>query len=569
MHLLASAIHNGIEPEKLFERYIPGFETQRNFFLRYFRINLTKVLSFGFFSLLYMTAGRSVLSQAYEQFLGYLTSTVSIPANDQVNREVLTWMSHHINKQNTPHISVQSADSASRNRWGAVSVSDRSTKHDSKTVPTVFYPAMGKQYFIFESRPFIFDLRLSRYVYDQLNAIPNGEEPILIRCLGRNPAPLKRFLNECKRFSLESKQSMTTIYTTHVEKYGTRLTWREAGVRPIRPMSTVDIEADIKQDILKQVKDHLHPSMRLYLARRGIPYRKGFLLYGPPGTGKTSFSIALAGHFELDLYILSLASNKLDDDSLMELFSALPTHCIVLLEDIDSAGIDREAQDSEDEDANANLGKTKSKSKSKSTDKDNDNGKDKNQGKSHRRKRNSQPVTLSGLLNTIDGAASQEGRILIMTSNTPETLDEALIRHGRIDKMIKFDYISRHDAKQLFIRMFTLHEDEMVDSSLPISSKKEGPQEEIAMSHEDDVKRFAEEFSSKIPERQLSPAEIQGFLLEHREDIKGVLAKVSGWIADTLAARSKKDDSLYKLGITTANALRGLTVVSPTRPKSR
>jgi chaperone BCS1 len=37
-------------------------------------------------------------------------------------------------------------------------------------------------------------------------------------------------------------------------------------------------------------------------------------------------------------------------------------------------------------------------------------------------------VTLSGLLNALDGVGSQEGRLLIMTTNYIERLDDALIR---------------------------------------------------------------------------------------------------------------------------------------------
>ncbi len=42
-------------------------------------------------------------------------------------------------------------------------------------------------------------------------------------------------------------------------------------------------------------------------------------------------------------------------------------------------------------------------------------------------------LTLSGLLNAIDGVTSTEGRILFMTTNYEERLDPALIRPGRVD----------------------------------------------------------------------------------------------------------------------------------------
>lgn len=48
-------------------------------------------------------------------------------------------------------------------------------------------------------------------------------------------------------------------------------------------------------------------------------------------------------------------------------------------------------------------------------------------------------LTLSGLLNAIDGVASAEDRILFMTTNYIEQLDEALIRPGRVDLIQLFD----------------------------------------------------------------------------------------------------------------------------------
>lgn len=50
-------------------------------------------------------------------------------------------------------------------------------------------------------------------------------------------------------------------------------------------------------------------------------------------------------------------------------------------------------------------------------------------------------VYLQGLLNVLDGVVDTPGRIVIMTTNHPETLDPALIRPGRIDKRIYLGYM--------------------------------------------------------------------------------------------------------------------------------
>ena len=51
-------------------------------------------------------------------------------------------------------------------------------------------------------------------------------------------------------------------------------------------------------------------------------------------------------------------------------------------------------------------------------------------------------VDMSFLLNLLDGVLETPGRIIIMTSNHPETLDRAMIRPGRVDIISKFTVCS-------------------------------------------------------------------------------------------------------------------------------
>ena len=64
-------------------------------------------------------------------------------------------------------------------------------------------------------------------------------------------------------------------------------------------------------------------------------------------------------------------------------------------------------------------------------------------------------VTLSGLLNALDGIAAQEGRILFATTNDYAALDPALLRPGRLDLHIEFGLASEHQARELFKRFYT------------------------------------------------------------------------------------------------------------------
>lgn len=113
----------------------------------------------------------------------------------------------------------------------------------------------------------------------------------------------------------------------------------------------------------------------------------------------------------MDIYILNLSS--LDDGSLSALFAELPQHCVILLEDVDAAGATQSREIEKENSGNVESG-------------------------SPRRAKPQGKVSLSGLLNVLDGVASQEGRVLIMTTNHAERLDSALIRPGWVDRKVAF-----------------------------------------------------------------------------------------------------------------------------------
>lgn len=121
-------------------------------------------------------------------------------------------------------------------------------------------------------------------------------------------------------------------------------------------------------------------------------------MYGPPGTGKSSFSLSVAGRFELGIYVLNLSG--VDDSRLNSLLAQLPPHCVILLEDIDAAGTPRVEDSEMTENTDQAVVGPSQKSKS--------------QGK-------------VSLLYALDSVSSQEGRLLIMTTNHIKCSDDVLI----------------------------------------------------------------------------------------------------------------------------------------------
>ena len=221
----------------------------------------------------------------------------------------------------------------------------------------------------------------------------SSREDVSISCFGRSPQILRELLDECYTEYTKLVQGKTCLYE-HQDG-----SWIRSVVSKIRRTSTVILDEGRKRELLEDIRDFLDPASQKWYSDRDTPYRRGYLLYGPPGTGKSSLSSAIAGHFSLNIYILSLST--INEASLKSLFDKLPSRCIILLEDIDAVSSNRDA----DENARQIVtGSPSQQSKSAS-------------GK----------VSLSALLNVIDGVGSQEGRILIMTTNHITRLDEALI----------------------------------------------------------------------------------------------------------------------------------------------
>jgi chaperone BCS1 len=63
-------------------------------------------------------------------------------------------------------------------------------------------------------------------------------------------------------------------------------------------------------------------------------------------------------------------------------------------------------------------------------------------------------VTLSGLLNVLDGFYAPTGVLFMMTTNRIEALDSALLRPGRIDYRLYLGKASREQKMELYRRFF-------------------------------------------------------------------------------------------------------------------
>lgn len=399
------------------------------------------------------------------------------------------------------------------------------------------------------------------------------EEGITLTCVGFSTKPVRRLLELIKMKSFEKQKSMTKIRRPSGKESRYGGAWYRISTRPSRPLETVALDKAQKERIVADVNEYLHPASPRWYATRGIPYRRGYLFHGPPGTGKTSLSFALAGIFGLDIHVISLLDSTLTESDLNRLFNSLPRRCIVLLEDIDTAGLLRDEK-SDEAKADAEADK---KSKDSTAKKDDDaiSAKDlaialKAAQRKTKEDEAKKGISLSGLLNAIDGVASHEGRVLVMTTNHPEKLDDALIRPGRVDMQVEFKLASHAQIREIFVRMYSREEDNEVEKyGAGVAMLKAAHGDAVANSSElkqrhgkqlsdssvdvdvassvfqhgfpphEELEAMAAEFASQIPEEQLSPADVQGFLLTRKKEPRRAVAEVTAWRDAKLEAKEK------------------------------
>jgi len=333
---------------------------------------------------------------------------------------------------------------------------------------------------------------------------------ITMSCVAWTPKPVKNLFNEIQSWKTQTERSETTIRHPAFSFRGNK-PWSRLMTRPSRPIDTVVMDEGDKNRVIEHIREYLKKETVKWYADRGIPYRLGLLFWGPSGTGKTSFATALAGYFKLDIYFVSLGSGDITESDLVKMLVELPQRCLVLIEDVDSAGIQRE-------------GAARKKKRGETVAKESSDSEDLS-------KKPTNKISLSGLLNAIDGVAAQEGRILIMTTNYRSRIDDALLRPGRVDEQVKFGLASTTQIRELFKRMYTTFD--------TVSSLEVEATEKPLLSSRPELEQMATDFAAKIPPDEFSPAEIQGFLLRIKKEPRRALAEIESWM--TAQREDKKD----------------------------
>ena len=157
----------------------------------------------------------------------------------------------------------------------------------------------------------------------------------------------------------------------------------------------------------------------------GLPYKLTMVLHGVSGSGKSSVIRSLASDYNMNLCNLPLSG--MSDQTFRDALNTVPKNSLVMIEDFDSCGA---------------VGKRQNV-----TGVDNTKGEDSvSESFSF--------LTLSGILNALDGVSSLNGTIVVLTTNCIDNIDTALLREGRVDFMTELPEIRGSVVKEHLEKLY-------------------------------------------------------------------------------------------------------------------
>jgi len=388
-----------------------------------------------------------MMNLAQRQF----TVTLTVYGDDQVFHPLSLWLAGHPATKKARRLNVVT-------RWEE----DGKQTHQLTPGPGIHILRHQKRWFLVTkdvSQPGSGDSSGGR-------SPPNGgfnrkSETLTIATTGRDPTAIQALIDEVA--NVQKSRDTIPVYFWAGNGYA------RCAERLKRPLSTVYMDDELKQRVVDDLHNFL--ARRRWYADRGIPWRRGYLFEGPPGTGKSTLIFALACLLEKPVYIIN-PSTVWDDGGLMQAMNEAGSG-LVVIEDADTFKVTQER--SQKKPPRSYGGSTVGIPVGGSA------------GYQQRPQGEEESgITLSGLLNAIDGIASAEGRVLFITSNHPDALDAALLRPGRIDVRERLGLAHADVAREMFAAFFP----------------------------DEDGEAFAREIAPRLP---MAPAAIQNMLLERGE----------------------------------------------------
>ena len=326
---------------------------------------------------------------------------------------------------------------------------------------------------------------------------------------------LRNFIKRCiddYKLSIRKDKDDTCLYVYEYKKCEesesyTTLIFRESKMEHNKDL-TLNIFFEGKQELIDYITPFKYDKYETFNAgeemykRSGFTFKAGLLFYGSPGCGKTSSIKAICKYTNRHPICINLGKIKTCEE-LISIFrnrqfknnTLTNRQIIFIFEDCDAfeSNIMKSRKNIEDE---REVREKEARAARESSKKIEENSELNQISKMvdftcvdiKNKFKDEDEINLSCFLNILDGIVELHGLMIIMTSNHPEKIDEALLRPGRFDFKYEFKKASKKIIKEMLQFKFMISDEDMEKVNV------------------DD-----------IDDNVLSPAEIQSVSFKHKD----------------------------------------------------
>jgi len=315
---------------------------------------------------------------------------------------------------------------------------------------------------------------------------------------------IEEYVSEIIKECCRKENNTLTTYSLDVTKTekSRSINWRQKTTTSNKTIKNTIVKDSVKENFYNDLEKFMN-SEDLYKTR-GISYKRGYLLHGVPGSGKSSIVAAIANEFKMPVFKLDMSIIETNDElvkaetTIYDYIGPFDPH-IVLIEDFDRSAIfDYDKQSK---------------------------------------------ITEDCILNILDGIEQTYGRLWILTANNKRPFNrvQALMRPGRIDRVVEIDFCDNKQVIDILRLYFDKeakinHEIEITPASLNKIIQVMGDFDSIvrflnrfdSFGCGEEIERLAEEFKTN-PE--IEDEEVE----EIKEDVKEYVQKT------TRSRRRKKE----------------------------
>ncbi len=207
-----------------------------------------------------------------------------------------------------------------------------------------------------------------------------------------------------------------------------------------KSMDTLYLPNGVSTSLLRILDNFMNKKSGLF-QRLGIPNKLGICIYGIPGTGKSTTIKVIGSYLGKDIYYVNMNGITKNSELKMMFDFVIRKQCeggIIVFEDIDCM---------------TNIVKPRQKEEANSSN--------------LTEVLNSDELSLSYLLNLLDGTLCAKNTIFIMTTNHIDHLDPALVSPGRCDIKIELKNCDRYQIRRIWESVMEKQLDEEILNSIP------------------------------------------------------------------------------------------------------